>query len=200
MENSASKPDRRVVKTKRAIHRAMIQLLAEKDLNDISVKDIAELADINRKTFYNYYTGIYRLVDEIEDDIVAYFAGLIETTDFTQALADPSIIFEKLYETIRSNSELVVALFNSKSNYSLVSKVLNTLIDMTRDAAVEHFKTDPAKTEFIIRFIFAGEIAAYQDWYHSDRTVHIKELSRTIETLCKRGLDGLLKEESLPDC
>ena len=68
MENSNAKTDRRVLKTKRAIHKAMTQLVAEKDINDISVKEIADLADINRKTFYNYYTGVYQLVDEIDSD------------------------------------------------------------------------------------------------------------------------------------
>lgn len=194
MENSNAKTDRRVLKTKRAIHKAMTQLAAEKDINDISVKEIADLADINRKTFYNYYTGVYQLVDEIENEIVDYFAELIKTIDFEQALADPSIVFYKLYNTFSNHVEFIDALFSSDSNSSLVSKVLNKLIEMTSDAAVEHFRSDPEKTEVITRFIFAGEIAAYQAWFHSDRKMPVKELSRTIEILCTKGLDGLLTE------
>lgn len=194
MENSNAKTDRRVLKTKRAIHKAMTQLAAEKDINDISVKEIADLADINRKTFYNYYTGVYQLVDEIENEIVDYFAELIKTIDFEQALADPSIVFYKLYNTFSNHVEFIDALFSSDCNSSLVSKVLNKLIEMTSDAAVEHFRSDPEKTEVITRFIFAGEIAAYQAWFHSDRKMPVKELSRTIEILCTKGLDGLLTE------
>ena len=41
--------ERRVRKTKRAIRNAFAALLAEKDVNQITVKDIAERADINRK-------------------------------------------------------------------------------------------------------------------------------------------------------
>jgi len=59
MREPAKKIDRRVVKTKKAIHNAFAKLLTEKELNDITISDIAELADINRKTFYNYYAGIY---------------------------------------------------------------------------------------------------------------------------------------------
>ena len=194
MENGQKKTDRRVVRTKYAIHRAMTQLMAEKDINDISVKEIADLADVNRKTFYNYYSGVHQLVDEIEDEIVEYFAGLIRTIDFNRALADPSIVFETLYDTISGNIAFIDALFSSGRNASLVGKVLNKLIEMTSDAAVEHFKSDPGKTEIITRFIFAGEIAAYQAWFHSDRSIPVKDLSRTIETLCKTGLDGLLSE------
>ena len=99
-------------------------------------------------------------MDEIENEIVDYFAELIKTIDFEQALADPSIVFYKLYNTFSNHVEFIDALFSSDSNSSLVSKVLNKLIEMTSDAAVEHFRSDPEKTEVITRFIFAGEIAA----------------------------------------
>ena len=45
--------DRRVIRTKKAIRNAFAQLLSVKKLEDITVKDIAELADINGKTFYS---------------------------------------------------------------------------------------------------------------------------------------------------
>lgn len=191
MENGNIKTDRRVIKTKKAIHRAMAELMTKKSINDISVKDVAELADINRKTFYNYYAGIYELVDEIENDIVEHFEELIRETDFEEALKNPRVVFDKLYGAISVNVELVDALFNV-NNTSLSSKVLSKMIDLTRDAAVEHFHSEPEKTEYIIRFIFAGEIATYKAWYHSDRTVPIRELSETIGTLCTKGLDGIL--------
>lgn len=194
MENNTIKTDRRVIKTKRAIHKAMTQLMTEKDINDISVTEIADLADINRKTFYNYYTGVYQLVDEIEDEIVGNFAELIKSIDFEAALADPSIIFDKLYATISDHFEFVDALFSSERNFSLSNKVLNTLIEMTSDAAVEHFRSDPEKTQIITRFIFAGEIATYQAWYHSGMKLPIKELSNTIEALCTKGCAGILAE------
>ena len=140
------------------------------------------------------YSGVYQLVDEFENEIVDYFAELIKTIDFNQALADPSIVFDTLYDTLSSHIEFIGVLFNSGHNSSLVSKVVNKLIEMTSDAAVEHFQSDPEKTEIITRFIFAGEIAAYQSWFHSDRKIPIKDLSGTIETLCKKGIDGLLTE------
>lgn len=194
MENAGIKTDRRVLKTKRAIHKAMTHLMTEKDITDISVTEIADLADINRKTFYNYYTGVYQLVDEIENEIVGNFAELIKSIDFAQALVDPSIVFNKLYATVSDHVEFVDALFSSGRNFSLVNKVLDILIEMASDAAVEHFRSDPEKTELITRFIFAGEIATYQAWFHSGSKIPIKELSHTIATLCTRGCTGILAE------
>ena len=68
-----SHADRRVMRSKKAIVTAFLELLSEKDYNDITVTDIALRADVNRKTFYNYYAGIHEVADEIEDDLLQRF-------------------------------------------------------------------------------------------------------------------------------
>lgn len=46
------KTDKRVIKTKHAIYKAFVELLNEKDINQITITDVAKRANINRKTFY----------------------------------------------------------------------------------------------------------------------------------------------------
>ena len=65
------KTDRRVVKTKNAIFKAFVELLNEKDINQITITDVAKRANINRKTFYNYYSDINDVMEEIENLVVA---------------------------------------------------------------------------------------------------------------------------------
>ena len=76
------KHDRRIVKTKRAIKNAFIKLLSEKDFNDITVKNIADEADIDRKTLYNHYNGIYEIRDELENDLIELLEQAIKELDF----------------------------------------------------------------------------------------------------------------------
>ena len=66
------KTDRRVARTKRLILDAVMDLLSEKKLQDITVREITERADIDRKTFYNHYGSIYESVEEQEDNLVDY--------------------------------------------------------------------------------------------------------------------------------
>ena len=44
--------DRRVKKTKRQLRQALMHLMTEKPSRSISVRELAERADINRGTFY----------------------------------------------------------------------------------------------------------------------------------------------------
>ena len=51
--------DRRVVRTKQQIRRALIELLAEKGESSIAVRELAQRANINRGTFYIHYKDIH---------------------------------------------------------------------------------------------------------------------------------------------
>ena len=51
--------------TKRVIREAFLQLLNEKTLSKITVKDITDRCGINRNTFYYHYQDIPELVEEI---------------------------------------------------------------------------------------------------------------------------------------
>ena len=64
------KDDRRVRRTKANIKRAFIELLKEKSLQKITVRELSERADINRKTFYAYYTGMEELLTSVMDEML----------------------------------------------------------------------------------------------------------------------------------
>ena len=65
--------DRRVQKTRQAIQNAFVELITEKNYPEITVKEIADRANVNRKTFYNHYADINALVAELETAIVRAF-------------------------------------------------------------------------------------------------------------------------------
>ena len=44
--------------TRQAIMYSMLKLLQEKSIDKITVKDICEMCEINRNTFYYYYSDI----------------------------------------------------------------------------------------------------------------------------------------------
>lgn len=61
--------DKRILKTKKALHDALLDLLVTKPLSGITVTDICKLANTGRVTFYIYYDNKYDLFEECLDDI-----------------------------------------------------------------------------------------------------------------------------------
>jgi AcrR family transcriptional regulator len=49
---SERKADRRVGKTRRLLRHALAQLMTEKRVQDITVRELTDLCDLNRGTFY----------------------------------------------------------------------------------------------------------------------------------------------------
>ena len=187
--------DRRVIKTKKAIKKAFFTLLADKDVNEISVTDISRLADINRKTFYNYYTGVYQLVDELEDDIINKIQTTLKETDIIEDLKDPIRLFDLLDNTIGLNDPFLRNMLEADNVSGFFNKFENRIICLIRDEVSAQIHTDPQATEFVIHFVLAGEISVYKAWLRSDRSIPVEELSAMINKLALSGVRSLVLKE-----
>ncbi len=186
--------DRRVIKTKKAIKKAFFTLLADKDLNDISVTDISRLADINRKTFYNYYTGVFQLVDELENDILTKLDATLKEIDIIECLKYPKKLFELLDEAVDLNDPFLRTMLEADKVSGFFSKFENEIICMIRDEVSKQAHTDPVATEYIIHFILAGEISVYKAWLKSDRSFPAEKLSEMVNEVALNGIISLVKK------
>lgn len=65
VNNSTKHIDRRIVRTRRAIHVAFIELLTEHEYTKITITALAKRADIDRKTFYTHYSSIDSLFEDV---------------------------------------------------------------------------------------------------------------------------------------
>ncbi|WP_080843719.1 TetR/AcrR family transcriptional regulator [Cytobacillus gottheilii] len=75
-----TKQDMRIIKTKNALHHALLDILDEKLLEDISITEVCRTANINRGTFYLHYA-------QIEDLFEEYFKEI--TGDLSRAYQEP---------------------------------------------------------------------------------------------------------------
>ena len=190
METIEKKTDRRVVRTKKAIKNAFARLLAEKDINNITVSDIAEYADVNRKTFYNYYAGVYEVVDEIENDIVGRVDAALGDVGSAD-IGEPYTVFEKLTAVINTDMDFFGALLSMNGNVSLMTKIVELVKEKTRAVLKNTLDEDDSHISVILDFTISGMMAVYQRWFNSDRHESIEDISKLIEKMCRNGLDGL---------
>ena len=88
------KIDPRTQKTRKSLQDALAVLLAEKALRKITVQEVADIAHVNRVTFYKHNRDIYDLYEQMEKDVLVELGMLIldyqnkTKPDFCYALID----------------------------------------------------------------------------------------------------------------
>lgn len=99
-------PDRRIVKSKRSVKAAFLDLMEERGLDGFTVNELCEHADINRGTFYNHYCDKEAVLDELKEE---FFEGLGE---FESQLANLSMAQIVLCNTTKKPLPMLVDLFD----------------------------------------------------------------------------------------
>lgn len=69
-KQNTNNDDRRIRRTKKLLKESLATLLLKKKLNDITVKELVDLADLNRGTFYLHYRDIYEMLSQIEAEML----------------------------------------------------------------------------------------------------------------------------------
>ena len=71
------KTDPRVRYTRMIIQTAFWELLQQKPVSKITVREICDKAEINRSTFYKHYQDCYDLLDRLKEDALSRFDELL---------------------------------------------------------------------------------------------------------------------------
>ena len=109
--------DIREIKTKRNIKNAFIQLRSHKSLERISVKELAELAEISKATFYLHYHDIYDLSDSLQKEIIKSILDSISQPDLV--LTDVKSFTKELFYAFHSEQALIDILFSGSQASTL---------------------------------------------------------------------------------
>ena len=121
--------DIRVKKTKRAIQKAFIALLREKPVEKITVKEIAERAEINKTTFYSHYETLDALTAEMERQTVQL---VCDNMGGAQQLLDaPEAFVQEMFASLQQATDYLGV---------VPASAMNLFTQHLRDAILEQIK------------------------------------------------------------
>ena len=180
------KEDRRVVRTKKAIRSAFAELLSEKDYNDITVTDIAERADINRKTFYLHYTSLDDLVDEIEHEMVD---ELLEKIEATAGSLDVATCINIFYHYLDEGDPVQKKLLCDPDYYFFYNKVTN---DVLNSSYFQHFY-EITEHPHLVRAYCVAITSIFRTWYSDGRKIPLQTVIDYSSKLLLDGYNGIEK-------
>ncbi|MGE5372411.1 MAG: TetR/AcrR family transcriptional regulator [Solirubrobacterales bacterium] len=167
MNEKLQKTDRRVRRTKRILAVTLVDLLKEKPLNRITVKEITEIADVNRATFYRHYQDVYDMFHQVEDDLLAEFKKAV-TAQPVRGLDDLRGFYVRIFEFVGENADFGQMLAGTNREMSLVEKCKDIVDDFLNDARTNNL---PPVDRFANAFVVAGFVEVVKTWLNENMPV-----------------------------
>lgn len=185
--------DRRSKRTKNLLKKAYIELLSEKKFTDISVKELCDLADINRGTFYLHYADIYDLQAQLEDEIVSYLDELVCTHSSLQSSTDSYEMFLDLFRFTEKNAAYFTVILSSNGDISF-SKRIQTLFKERYLGTLLKGKSPhtPINIEYSYNFVASGFTGLIQSWLSTPNRPSPEEMAKLLNRIVYDGLPSLL--------
>ena len=150
--------------TKKLIYETFIDLLGTKPFDRITVRDIVEACDINRNTFYYYYSDVYELLEEI------FTKELNELVEAQKSGNTWITAFIKIANTVYSHKKQINNICASRSyeyleNY-MYKALQNIMIDVVRNHA-EGLNVPDEDIEFIASFFEYAFVGVISEWFRT---------------------------------
>ena len=185
-----AKHDRRILKTKTAIYEALVELMQKKNLNSITVTELAAAANINRKTFYTYYSTVNDVLDEVINELISSLKDLMYAMSEDYNMLSPQTLFAFL-NTIMSDVDIVRALFTSDNGNMLFNKLQKALQETLLKELIDNdikMNIPPEQYPLISSFVAGGMIYVYYEWITNPNGTSLDEMARTLTTLIISGV------------
>ncbi len=151
--------DLRVKRTTKSIKDAFFELRKKKSIEKISVKELSELAMINKATFYLHYKDIYDLSEKLEERLINRIISDLRIKGYLRTRKDIYTLNDTLSRAIFSQWEEISVLYSGFET--------NRFIDHLEDRLKEYifttfpqFKNNP-EDNIILSFLIQGSYHAH---------------------------------------
>ncbi|MCM1134885.1 MAG: TetR/AcrR family transcriptional regulator [Clostridium sp.] len=172
--------DIRIEKTEKAIRNAFIELRSKKALEKITVKELCQLAYINKSTFYSHYEDIYALSDALELETVASIINSIPQ-GFDYYFENLDTLTRELCLAFVAHISLINILFSGKEKSCLANR-LETAIKELIFKKYPEYQNDTEKN-ILLSYCIQGAYYAYSNNQSADADTVIQVIETITRTL-----------------
>lgn len=159
------KVDRRILKSQEAIKKAVVELMTEKNFNQITIQDISDRANVSRRTIYLHYLDKFDLLDKLIE------GHINELRELRDAAAEMDFIDGGLiwFEYLERNYLFFSTMLASHGVTSFRNRFLEFVIEgLAGEVNTSEGKNLGLSDEVILRFIAAAYVEVVEWWFKNE--------------------------------
>jgi AcrR family transcriptional regulator len=194
------KTDRRVLRTRAALRKSLMELIREKGYESLTIEDITSRANLGRATFYLHYHDKDDLLLEEFSLLAQERVEALSKIPFTAWLpnAEEMVIdagnkpiqpFLMVFQHVADNEELYRILLQNPGSKRLAGRIREILIESINEFVQTKAKTDPIPIQFqvpveLLAAYFNGALVSSIDWWLENmEQVPAEEMTRMFQRL-----------------
>jgi AcrR family transcriptional regulator len=197
------KEDRRISRTRKLMHEALMALIVERGYEKITVQDILDRADVGRSTFYAHYRDKDELLLSSFDHLRILFEqqqqALLESRRTGEAVDINFILdffrhtgkYHRLYKAMagKQSGEMIL----KYQHRYLVNLLAGPLADLVRKR-----KSLSVPIEITVHYLVSSLLSLVKWWLDNDMPYPPEQMDRIFRTLTAPGLEVALGSEPEP--
>ena len=184
------KEDRRVRRAKKMLTQALTRLMQEKQIKEITVRELTDLADMNRGTFYLYYRDVYDMLEKLEDSMFEALDSIAALHENDAARQETKPILLDVFRFIEENQEIVRVLLSPHGDM----KFLHRLYEVIREKCLTGFpyaaasdRKNEADFDYRFSFVIYGAAGLIRAWVNRNCSEPAVQMAELADALIRRG-------------
>ena len=176
-----------VTRTKKMIRVAFVELLGEKkNMETITVGELAERADIAKSTFYNHYDDVYAVAEEFENELIEKLSATLDEIEVKNATEYEEYI-RKVIDFLKENEDIYRKAITSSDIRFFIEK-LKAIISkkVFEESAVLPFSQNKAERYAQIRFLTNACVDTMVDYFKGTLDTTLDEVGELIISFLNR--------------
>jgi AcrR family transcriptional regulator len=172
-KSAAQTPENQRVRiSKQLLQTALVELLGEKSIHKLSIREICDKAHINRTTFYKYYGSQYDLLADIENEILSQIEKRLKDTSL--------LVITQLLEFIEENISICKVLLNNNVDPEFPEKLIN--LPRIKQMVIGNLREDYSEAELAYSYdlIVNGGFSVIKSWINKDNRESAAEIAALI--------------------
>ena len=188
MAEEMKKEDRRVRRTKKILTQALTELLQQKQVNEITVRELTDLADMNRGTFYLYYKDIYDMLEKIQDEMFEKLNAIFAVREGEEVTEQTKPILLDLFRFIEENQEMCRVLLSPNGDMSF----LHRLNGVMREKCLRFFRAAEAESwdgdfDYHYNFLMFGMAGLIRAWVNRGCAESPAQMAELTDHMIRQG-------------
>lgn len=175
----AVKNNKRTKLTKMLLKNSLIELMHEKNINHITIKELCEHAELNRSTFYLHYTDQFALLAEIEQEMLEKTFEYLKDAD-TNSETLPYI--EAFLTYVKKNRDIFETLLCKQENNSFQTHFVEKTMERLKEILPTMGSVDNQK--YVYTFVMHGCVHIIIEWISNGFDLSEKEVAALLFQLC----------------